>query len=481
MVIDQLKQIGDFQKNYQNILLKSKFCDIETLQQLADDIFLIQAICDLIKKHTIEKKEFIDILVDTNNGVGKELWDWSTKIDNIVDNDQKSKLQRLLKENSINSEDAGFILKELRSNTGIEKLKLDNRHEMYGYCICIPPIYCDNDAISFANKYNLQLISSNKTLYRFKTEQLTLLQIKYNEYKKLLDEHDRNIVNKYVNELRLISSHLYDIGVILSELDIASSFANVSLDRNYARPQFISNNGNNKYEYLEILKGRHPSLEYLSNDISFQPNDCIMSKETKNLLYLITGANMSGKSTYLRQIALLIIMAQSGLYVPCEKMVLSLFDAIFVRFGSNDALFKDQSTFMIEMNETAQILKYSTAKSLIIMDEVAKSTSPIEGYCIAKSIIKYIHNNIGCRCLFSTHFYKCVKLEKKLENLKCYYLVTNENGEQIQFTHKLKEGISNHSHALYIAKIAGIPKGILKDASKTFHKTNCKNAVSNKM
>lgn len=209
-------------------------------------------------------------------------------------------------------------------------------------------------------------------------------------------------------------------------------------------------------------------IEALPNGMSFVANDCVMDR--RHLLSLITGPNMAGKSTYLRQTALLILMAQSGLFVPCDSMVLSIFDAIFVRFGSNDALFKDESTFMLEMKETAHILRAATSRSLIVMDEISKSTAPKEGQAIAEGVIKYIHDRIGCRCLFSTHFHECCALEVALEQLRCHHMRTEEVGEgaaaTIRFTHKLVEGACSHSHALYIAKLAGIPQRVLDDAQR---------------
>lgn len=474
--MDRLKSLGDFQKQYQRILLQSTSCALEQVRLLADDILLIDGIFQIITQHTIHNVEYMEntLMSHTNDNVHR-LKLWAENVRSTNQNEERSILFRAIKENTISSEKALSIKRELCERTEIDRIKLDSV-DMYGYCLCIPPIHCRNDAISFAEKFNLQLISSSKALYRFKSPGLSAMQIEHQQYKQALQEVDKRTVERHIKELHGISGDLYDIGMALCEMDVAASFAKLSIDRNYVRPQFRFDS-QSENPMLEILGGRHPVIESMNNGVngmSFVSNDCIMDND--HLLSLITGPNMAGKSTYLRQTALLILMAQSGLYVPCDSMVLSIFDAIFVRFGSNDALFKDESTFMLEMKETADILRSATKRSFIVMDEISKSTAPKPGQAIAEGVIKYIHDQIGCRCLFSTHFHECCALQQTLEQLRCYHMRTEELGEgytaSIRFTHKLVEGACCQSHALYIAKLAGIPQRVLDDAASKVAKVD---------
>ena len=197
---------------------------------------------------------------------------------------------------------------------------------------------------------------------------------------------------------------------------------------------------------------------------SFIFNDCILNKN--DLIWLITGPNMAGKSTYLRQNALIVIMAQAGLFVPAEKANIGVFDKIFSRVGASDDLAKGQSTFMIEMIETSLILNTATDKSLVILDEIGRGTSTFDGLAIAWSVLEYLHEQIKPRTLFATHYHELTSLKESLSNLSCHKMSIKEWNDTIIFMHKILDGEADKSYGIHVAKLAGIPLAVTKKATK---------------
>ena len=236
--------------------------------------------------------------------------------------------------------------------------------------------------------------------------------------------------------------------------------ASQSISRNYTCPNICEE------KRLEIIGGRHPVVEEQMklSEKSFIFNDCTLNK--KDLIWLITGPNMAGKSTYLRQNALIVIMAQAGLFVPAKKANIGVFDKIFSRVGASDDLAKGQSTFMIEMIETSLILNTATDKSLVILDEIGRGTSTFDGLAIAWSVLDYLHQKIKPRTLFATHYHELTSLKENLENLSCHKMSIKEWDDSIIFMHKIVDGEADKSYGIHVAKLAGLPLPVTKKATK---------------
>ena len=246
----------------------------------------------------------------------------------------------------------------------------------------------------------------------------------------------------------------------ISELDISFMVANQAISRNYTCPNILNE------KKLEIIGGRHPVVEHQMrvSENSFVSNDCRLNND--DLIWLITGPNMAGKSTFLRQNALIAIMAQAGLFVPAKKVNIGLFDKIFSRVGASDDLAKGQSTFMIEMIETSLILNTSTEKSLVILDEIGRGTSTFDGLAIAWSVLEYLHENIKPITLFATHYHELTILKENLKNLSCHKMSVKEWNNSIIFMHKILDGEADKSYGIHVAKLAGIPSVVTENASK---------------
>lgn len=248
---------------------------------------------------------------------------------------------------------------------------------------------------------------------------------------------------------------LQDIADTISHIDVLQSFATVSEKNNYKRPVFVD-------QKLRIKNGRHPVIEQVMKDGSFVPNDVALDKE-KNIL-LITGPNMSGKSTYMRQLALTAIMGQIGCFVPCDEAELFIFDQIFTRIGAADDLVSGQSTFMVEMLEANHALSHATENSLILLDEIGRGTSTYDGMALAQAIVEYIHNNIHAKTLFSTHYHELTALENSLPRLKNIHVRAEEYEGNVVFLHQIKEGAADESYGIHVAKLAELPEPLIERA-----------------
>jgi DNA mismatch repair ATPase MutS len=237
---------------------------------------------------------------------------------------------------------------------------------------------------------------------------------------------------------------------VLDELDVACAFAMLAIDKNFVRPILTSDASH------KVVGGRHPVVETSLSEQGrqFAPNDCLLADQER--IWLITGPNMAGKSTYLRQNALISILAQTGSFVPAEYAEVGLVDKIFSRVGSADNLYLDQSTFMVEMLETAQILKEATPRSFVIMDEVGRGTTPEDGIAVGYACLHHLYHVNQCRTLFATHFHALADMTKGFEKLGCYCNnVLEEPDGKFSYIHRLKKGVNRESHALKVARVAG--------------------------
>ena len=244
----------------------------------------------------------------------------------------------------------------------------------------------------------------------------------------------------------------------IAALDVLCSYADISIENNYTRPMMTSES------VIEIKDGRHPVVEKMVNDVLFTPNDVYLDIKS-NRLMIITGPNMSGKSTFMRQVAVIVLMAQIGCFVPASYARIGVVDKIFTRVGASDDLSAGQSTFMVEMTEVAEILSEATSRSLVILDEIGRGTSTFDGISIAKAVAEYINSKaIGCKTLFATHYHELISLEDEQSGVRNFSVKVKRNGDDIKFLHKIVEGGTDDSYGIQVARLAGLPQKVIDRA-----------------
>lgn len=293
-------------------------------------------------------------------------------------------------------------------------------------------------------------LSSSKSTRSFQVPEWTQLGAQMDETRFRIRNEEQRVLGDLREGVVRNLVKLRRNAAVLDELDVACAFAILAVEKNFIRP--ILNAGTSQ----NIVGGRHPVVENSSSDQGrkFTPNDCILNDEER--IWLITGPNMAGKSTYLRQNALISILAQTGSFVPAEYAEIGLVDKVFSRVGSADNLFLDQSTFMVEMLETAQILKEATPRSFVIMDEVGRGTTPEDGIAVGYACLHHLYHINQCRTLFATHFHALTDMTKDFDKLACYCNdVREEPNGRFSYVHRLKKGVNRESHALKVARVAG--------------------------
>jgi DNA mismatch repair protein MutS len=251
------------------------------------------------------------------------------------------------------------------------------------------------------------------------------------------------------------------IAAALAQIDVLSDFAEVAVRHGYVCPRLTNDDS------ITIVNGRHPVVERALVDERFVPNDTYLSNQDAQLI-ILTGPNMSGKSTYLRQVALIVLLAQIGSFVPADSATMGVVDRIFTRVGLQDDLVTGQSTFMIEMVETANILNNATSKSLIILDEIGRGTSTYDGLSIAQAVAEYIHNHprLGAKTLFATHYHELVELANFLPRVRNYSIAVSEEGGKVVFLRKIIPGGADKSYGIHVAQLAGLPKAVVHRAEE---------------
>ncbi len=340
-----------------------------------------------------------------------------------------------------------------RERTGIKSLKV-GYNKVFGYYL---EITHSNTAQVPAEYIRKQTLVNAE---RYITPEMK-------EYEALVlnaEERIREIENRLFKEVcqRLLPhlSALLKSARLLGELDVLSSLAEVTAIHAYVRPVLAEE------PMLNIVDGRHPVVETTLQSERYVPNDAVM--ETGEIIRIITGPNMSGKSTFLRQVALIVLMAQIGSYVPAASATIGIVDRIFTRIGAQDEIHTGQSTFMVEMIETANILNHASSRSLLILDEIGRGTSTYDGLSIAWSVIEYIHNHprLRARTLFATHYHELTQLSDLLPGIRNYNVAVAENGTQVIFLHKIVPGGTDRSYGIHVAQLAGIPRPVISRASE---------------
>ncbi|KAF2132557.1 DNA mismatch repair protein muts [Dothidotthia symphoricarpi CBS 119687] len=296
-------------------------------------------------------------------------------------------------------------------------------------------------------------LSSSRSTRSFQVPEWTQLGAQMDETRFRIRNEEQRVLGELREGVVRNLVKLRRNAAILDELDVACAFANLAIEKNFIRP-ILSSESSHK-----IVGGRHPVVEAGLNDQGrqFAPNDCLLGDEER--IWLITGPNMAGKSTYLRQNALISILAQTGSFVPAEYAEIGLVDKVFSRVGSADNLYQDQSTFMVEMLETAQILKEATPRSFVIMDEVGRGTTPEDGIAVGYACLHHLYHVNQCRTLFATHFHTLTDMTQDFEKLGCYCNDVREDPDgKFSYVHRLRKGVNRESHALKVARVAGLPE-----------------------
>jgi len=355
---------------------------------------------------------------------------------------------------SIKNGSKDFILtleKEEKERTGIKNLKV-GYNKVFGYFIEVSKSNKDlvkdewgwdrKQTLANCERYTTPLLKEKENIILGAEEKIINL-----EYKLFMDI--REVVKRYISNLQTISK-------IISEIDMLQSFSVVSDDNKLVRPTLTNER---KIEFIEC---RHPVVEKVMKD-KYIPNDIIMGDKTNILL--ITGPNMAGKSTYMRQCAITIIMAQIGCFVPCKSAIMPIFDKIFTRIGASDDLVSGESTFMVEMKEAEYAISGATEDSLILFDELGRGTATYDGMALAQAILEHIHDKIKAKTMFSTHYHELVSLDKKLKNLENVHVSALEEDGHITFLHKVKKGAVDKSYGIHVASLAGLPNSVI-DRSK---------------
>ncbi len=340
-----------------------------------------------------------------------------------------------------------------RENTKISSLKV-GFNNVFGYYIEVTNTHISKTPENYQRKQTLT------NAERYITPELKEFEDKILNAEIKIIEIESNLFSNIKLKLSNYIEEIQNNARLLAKIDCLQSFAKTAIDYNYIKPTI------DKSEIIEIKNGRHPVVEQLLPlGEKFTPNDTILDSNHEQI-HIITGPNMAGKSCYLRQVALIILLGQIGSYVPAESARFGLIDRIFTRVGAQDNITMGESTFLVEMQEVANILNNATRTSLILLDEVGRGTATFDGVSIAWSIAEYLHNITSAKTLFATHYHELNELEDKYDKIANYKVEVIESNNNILFSHKVTRGSSDHSFGIYVANIAGLPKAVIKRADE---------------
>lgn len=457
-ICDALKGIYDLERLMTRVMFKSASPrDIYSLGQTCKRLPVLKACVGRLESRLFRTlyaniSELSDVSSLVENAISDEppqsVKDGGTIRDGF--NEEIDRLRRI----SGGGEDALREIEEReRAATGIRTLKVGN-NRIFGYYIEVSKSFVSQVPAHYHRKQTLT------TGERYITDELKKIE------GEILGANDRILALEQAifAEIRdFIATKLEEIHVTaraVSETDAVCSFAQTSVENNYVKPEITLDS------VIDIKDGRHPVVEKVLGDRPFTPNDVLLDCKS-NRLIIITGPNMSGKSTFMRQTALIVLMAQIGCFVPARYAKIGVVDKIFTRVGASDDLSSGQSTFMVEMNEVADILKNATRKSLVILDEIGRGTSTFDGISIAKSVAEYISGkNIGCKTLFATHYHELIAMEKEYEGVRNFSVAVSKRGDDLRFLHKIVECGTDDSYGIEVAKLAGLPPKVISRAKE---------------
>ncbi|MCL2303887.1 MAG: DNA mismatch repair protein MutS [Planctomycetaceae bacterium] len=414
---------------------------------------------------------FREKLAPLSSTLLKSLHDFISPCEELAD-----KLDKALIENCpVNSKDGNFIrtgfheeldkLRDLQSGgkqwiaeyqytqsqrTGIPSLKI-SYNRVFGYYIEISNTHADKIPSDYHRKQTL------KNAERYITPELKEYEEKVLTAGERANELESRIFDELLDAITEQKVPIQRTAHALAHLDVLAALATLARDRNYCRPQMVEE------PILRILDGRHPVLEASEQSGTFVPNDARVDK-THGMIQLITGPNMAGKSTYIRQVALLTLMSQIGSFIPAKEATIGIADRIFARVGASDEISRGQSTFMVEMTETARILNRASGNSLVILDEIGRGTSTYDGISLAWAITEYLHDHVQCRTFFATHYHELTDLTDSLERVTNMNVAVREWNDEIAFLHKIIPGAADKSYGIHVARLAGVPREVIARA-----------------
>lgn len=456
---EALSKVYDIERLMTRVMYKTATPrDVKSLSLTALQIPEIKRILgEFNAKLLVELNSKIDTLTDISNIIEKAIVDdppVTSKEGGVIKdgfNEELDRLRHIIKGGK-------GIIDEIeqreRDATGIKSLKI-GYNRVFGYYIEVTKSYYDLVPDTYIRKQTLA------NCERFITDELKKTEneiLGANEKVLSLEANIFAEVRDYIAEQL---AKVQETASSIAQLDVLCSFAYVSMKNEYTKPD-IAIDG-----IIDIKDGRHPVVELMLNDEMYVPNDTYLDMNS-NRMSIITGPNMSGKSTYMRQVALITLMAQIGCFVPAKSAKITIVDKIFTRVGASDDLTAGQSTFMVEMSEVADILKNATKQSLVILDEVGRGTSTFDGISIATSVAEYIANTrvLGCKTLFATHYHELIKLADRIDGVNNYSVAVKKIGEDIKFLRKIVPGGVDDSYGIEVAKLAGLPNKVLSRAKE---------------
>jgi len=453
---DRLDRVHDMERLTSRITLG--VANARDMLALAESLTPLPEIKDLLKSLPAP------LLMELRQGID-ELQDVREEIKNAIHEDPPLNLRegRLIADGysaeldelrSIGREGKGWIARlenRERERTGIGNLKV-KFNKVFGYYIEVTKVNLKDVPDDYVRKQTLV------NAERFITPELKEYESKVLGAQERIVELEYELFCSIREGVAAETRRIQQTASALAEIDVLASLAETARENRYVRPKISEGTG------LTIREGRHPVLEYLDPADSFVPNDTDLDTKERRLL-IITGPNMAGKSTYMRQVALIVLMAQMGGFVPATEAEIGVVDRIFTRVGASDALVRGQSTFMVEMNETANILHNATEQSLIILDEIGRGTSTFDGVSIAWAVAEFIHNRLCARTLFATHYHELTELAMTLPGVKNCNIAVREWNDEVIFLRKIVEGGADKSYGIQVARLAGLPAEVI-DRSK---------------
>ena len=421
-----------------NGLLRS--CDSQLLQELVDQLDACPQVTDLIDQALTRTGE-----EDEQEDDGRLIRaGFHVELDELIASIRDSRRWMVSLEASE------------RERTGIARLRV-GFNKVFGYYIEVSNGKLDQIPANYIRRQTLT------NAERFITPELKEHEARILSAEERIDEMERSIYGDVLRQLSVYYTQLMSTASAIAQIDVLLSFAEVAAHQGYVRPVLQHESS------IEIIGGRHPVVEFTLDGDVFIPNDTRLESEAEDgaRIFLLTGPNMAGKSTYLRQVALITLLAQIGSFVPARKANIGLVDRIFTRVGAEDDIASGKSTFMVEMEETAAILHHATRHSLIILDEIGRGTSTYDGLAIARAVVEYLHNMTGARTLFATHYHELALMAEELPHLRVYTMAISDDEQgEIVFLHRVTPGSIGRSYGVHVAKLAGMPQSIVRRAEE---------------
>ena len=347
-----------------------------------------------------------------------------------------------------------------QARSGIKSLKV-GYNKVFGYYIEISNANAAHAPAEYIRKQTLV------NAERYITPELKEHEARILQAEERIGALERQLFTELLRTIAAHGGRLFGTAHALGFLDVYRTLADVASQNNYVRPELAED------DRLAIVNGRHPVVEVMLEDAGFIPNDCALDCGERQIL-MITGPNMGGKSTYLRQVALIVLLAQIGSFVPAEHAHIGLVDRIFTRVGAQDDIAAGQSTFMVEMVETANILNHATRQSLLVLDEVGRGTSTYDGLAIARAVVEHMHVRIGARTLFATHYHELTTLADRFPRIHNAHVSVAEEGRDVVFLHRVVPGGADRSYGIHVARLAGLPVDVTERAEEALHDLEAK-------